>query len=481
MRVAELLLPVLFVAEIAGAQPVVSSAVHTDLAVSGVVRAMVAFDVPTRQGQGAPPKGSAAAAARIRDTREQIEREFAPGEFAATRRFEHVSAFSAELTAAGVARLALLPNVLRVDVDVGGGGNLAEALPLAEVVAAQATGLSGAGVVIAVLDSGYDSDHLDLSDDLIDEACFCSGGGGCCPSGATSQTGAGAAEDDHGHGTNVTGVITSAGNIAAQGAAPDADIVAIKVLDAGNAFCCSSDIVAGLDWIIDNRPDVNIVNMSLGTSALFIGECDASTAYTIAYAAAIDTLRSNGVSVFVSTGNNGSGTQMQAPACVASAIAVGAVWDSDVGSVSMLGCSDPTTAADQITCFTNSSAMTDLMAPGAPTNSSGIGGGTSTFYGTSQASPVAAACAALMLEADPSLTPSQIEAALEASPVIVTDATNGLSFPRVDCADAVASLAPAVPMLLPAGLVALAGGLLLSGALAGGWLRPRSNGELRGG
>jgi len=59
----------------------------------------------------------------------------------------------------------------------------------------------------------------------------------------------------------------------------------------------------------------------------------------------------------------------------------------------------------------------------------GAGGGISTFYGTSQASPLAAACAALLLENNSALTPAQIEAALEASPTSVTAAPAG----KVSC------------------------------------------------
>jgi len=74
-----------------------------------------------------------------------------------------------------------------------------------------------------------------------------------------------------------------------------------------------------------------------------------------------------------------------------------------------------------------------------------VGGGISTFFGTSQASPLAAACAALLVEADPTATPAELEAALEACPTLVTDATNGLSFPRVDCQVALEFLLGTIP------------------------------------
>jgi hypothetical protein len=130
---------------------------------------------------------------------------------------------------------------------------------------------------------------------------------------------------------------------------------------------------------------------------------------------------------------------MAAPACVANTISVGAVYDSDIGP-STFGCTDSTTAADKITCFTNSDASTDLVAPGAPTTSTGLGSGISTYIGTSQASPLAAACAADLLQAHPELTPTEIERALKTSPTWVTDPKNGLSFPRLDCKAALVSL-----------------------------------------
>jgi hypothetical protein len=118
---------------------------------------------------------------------------------------------------------------------------------------------------------------------------------------------------------------------------------------------------------------------------------------------------------------------------VANSISTGAVYDSDVGSVNILGCNDSTTAADQVTCFTNSNSTTDLFAPGAPITSAWRSGSTSTFYGTSQASPHAAGCAANLLQADPTLDPTTLETILETTGPLVTDVTNGLSFPRVDC------------------------------------------------
>lgn len=354
------------------------------------------------------------------------------GSFKLMREFSNFSGFAGMADAEAVEALSRHPDVWRVDLDEGGSGNALQALPLAKLDLVKSSGLGGKGITVAVIDSGIDTNHPDLVDSLVAEQCFCTGGG-CCPNGQATQSGAGSAEDDHGHGTNVSGIISSNGVVAHEGGAPDVDIVAIKVLDSNNSFCCSSDIIAALDWIISDRADVNLINMSLGTNSRFQGNCDNATSWASDYAVAINTLRASGVAVIVSSGNDGSGVDMQAPACIANAISVGAVWDSNVGSKTQLGCTDATTSADQVTCFSNASTTTDLFAPGAPYTSSGRGGGTSTFYGTSQAAPTVTACAALLLEGIPGIQPPALEAALKSSQTLVTDATNGRSYPRLDC------------------------------------------------
>jgi subtilisin family serine protease len=363
-------------------------------------------------------------------------------------RYESVNAMAVTVDANALEALRAQPDVESVILDQGGSGHLLEAVPLSRLDVVQATGLTGAGVTVAVIDSGIDRTHPDLSDSLAAEACFCSGGAmgdgtGCCPNGQESQQGPGAAADDNGHGTNVIGIVTSNGTVAPKGGAPGARIVAVKVLDAQNAFTFSSDVVAGLDWVINNHPEVKVVNASLGTFALQPGTCDA-VADAAPWKTAIDTLRANGALVFASSGNQSSSTGMAIPACVANTVAVGAVWDSNVGSQGVF-CTEATTAADKITCFTNSDSALDLLAPGAPITSTGLGGGTSTFYGTSQASPLSAACAALLLERNSALTPSQIETALKGSPTRITDGRNALTFPRLDCGDALSRIGTANP------------------------------------
>jgi subtilisin family serine protease len=441
------LIPVLAVALLglvgtAAQAAVVGQPVYKALQKSPQVRVMVSYN-PGVPFDFSTPAAKAIFDAAVNAIDNDILGRFLPGEFTLLRRFVSINALAGKVTMAGLVRLQNDPRILRIDLDQGGRAHLVEARALAKIDPVLSVGFTGKGVTVAILDSGLDSQHPDLANDVTAEQCFCSSGSGCCPNKQTSQSGPGSAMDDNGHGTNVAGIVTSDGTIAPRGAAPDAKIVAVKVLASDNSFCCSSDVVAGLDWILNNRPEVNLVNMSLGTSDLFSGTCDSSTSYTSSYANAVNALRQRGVLVFASAGNNQSKSAMAAPACVANVISVGAVYDSNLGAETFPGvCTDSTTKADQVTCFSNSDAKTDLFAPGAVTTSTGLGGGTSDYLGTSQASPLVAACAADILQAYPGTAPDRLEAALKQSPTWVTDPKSGLSFPRLDCQAALSAASP---------------------------------------
>ncbi len=120
-----------------------------------------------------------------------------------------------------------------------------------------------------------------------------------------------------------------------------------------------------------------------------------------------------GITPFASAGNNG-GAMMGAPACIAGVLSVGA-----------------TDNADAAASFTDSNATTDMFAPGNNITSLAMGGGTTQASGTSMASPHAAGCAALLIQAGDATTPALIEARLETSSVTVT--RNSITFPRIDC------------------------------------------------
>jgi subtilisin family serine protease len=340
------------------------------------------------------------------------------------RRFGAVPAVAAEASSeAAVRKLAAKGRVRRIDLDVGGEGDLAASVPRIGADQRYAAGNDGEGTVVAIMDTGIDTDHPDLADDVLHQACFgfrpAANGGPFCANGTTRQTGPGAAEDLSGHGTHVSGIVTSRGVTTSRGVAPGAGIVALRVMDnCGFAGCFYnfSEIVAALDYIIQNNATlgVQVINLSLGTGSLFLGNCDNAAAFTQAGASAVNTLRNMGVITFASAGNNNHPSAMPAPACLSNVVSVGASNNLDVAAP-----------------FTNGNATTDIFAPGVSIRSSRIGGvGTVIASGTSMASPHAAGCAALLIETGYT-TPAAIEARLKTSAFKVT--RNGITYPRIDC------------------------------------------------
>lgn len=377
--------------------------------------------------------------------------------FRLTARWRATPAFAGTVTRRGLAALLASPDVLRVDLDRRVHASLAQSVALIRADQAQAAGRTGNGVTVAVLDTGIDADHPDLASSVAGEQCFThnAGGGGGCPNGLTVQSGPGAAADDEGHGTGVAGIITADGVASSKGVAPNAKIVAVKVLaaDGGGSL---GDIVSGLDWVINNRPDVKVVNMSLGSSELSSTACDGATAGTIAEASVLHALRARGVTVFVASGNDASGSQVGEPACIDGVVSVGAVYDANVGGVNFDTCADSTTAADKVLCISDGGAQLDVLAPGGRITAPKNGGGTEAGFGTSDAAPHAAGVAALMLEARPSLTPEQIETTMKQTGVPVVDPRSGMTFPRIDALAALAAVPglpapPPPPTYLPAG------------------------------
>jgi subtilisin family serine protease len=356
-------------------------------------------------------------------------------DFTLTTRWHAVTGFAGVARASAIAKLESDPNVASVELDLPGGAQLAQSVPMIGGDVVHAMGYTG-NVTVAILDSGIDLTHPDLADSIVDQQCFCSSG--CCPNGQSTQSGSGAARDEDGHGTNVAGIIASKGRIASIGVAPGVKIVAVRVLDKNNRFSGLSQIISGLQWVLDNHPEVRVINASLGTDQLFSGYCDGQSP---AMAHIVDQLRAHGTMLFVSSGNQASSTSMGSPACVQNTISVGAVYDGDDGSVTFPQvCTDATTHADQITCFTNSNSTLDLLGPGAVITSTGLGGGLSSYIGTSQATPHCAGAAAILLTIRPSLTADEVETILKTTGRPLVDSRNAAVIPRLNLLAAVQSV-----------------------------------------
>jgi len=415
--------------------------------IAEIGQARVVVMLATQDGAAA---GQMSQMAMVASVQAQVLGRLDPEDLQLATNWRLVPGFGGWLTTSGLAKLAADPLVRRIDLDVPGHAHLAVSVPLVRGNVVQSEGYTGAGITVAILDSGISRTHADFSGKIVDEQCFCEDSShlGCCPNGLTTQSGSGAARDDNGHGTNVAGIVASKGTVSAKGMAPNAKIVAVRVLQADGGFNSASQIVSGLDWVASNHPEVKALNMSLGTNARFSGTCDNAAAWTEAFAAAISTLASQGTLSVVSSGNEMSTNQIAAPACISSAMSVGAVYKANVGPMNhgWAGCSDATTAADKIVCFSNSSSILDVLAPGSPITASGSNGGTSTYSGTSQAAPHVTGAVALLKQAVPGATPAQIRQILKQTGVSITDPRNGLHFPRIDVKSALDALKGTPPI-----------------------------------
>ncbi|HEX3761737.1 MAG TPA: S8 family serine peptidase, partial [Kofleriaceae bacterium] len=214
----------------------------------------------------------------------------------------------------------------------------AESFPLIGQPAAIAAGKTGAGASVAVLDTGTDYTRADFG------SCTAPGvPAGCRVAYAHDFAADDSVRDASGHGTNVAGIIA--------GLAPGAKLLALDVFTGEAAY--STDIISAINWSVANKQAYNIaaLNLSLG------GGSSSTPCTSDAIGVALGTARAAGIAPVVASGNNGFTGALSSPACAPAAISVGAVYDTALGGIGYGSCSDSTTAADQITCFSNSASF----------------------------------------------------------------------------------------------------------------------------
>jgi minor extracellular serine protease Vpr len=256
----------------------------------------------------------------------------------------------------------------------------------------QRRGITGQGILVAVIDTGVDFTHPDLG------GCF---GLGCkVNSGYDFVDNDDTPEDVDGHGTHVAGIIAANGNL--RGVAPDANIMAIKALD-DDGYGFSSDIIRAIEYAVDPDGDIttddgaDVINLSLGG----VGSPDDPTSK------AVDAAFNAGVVVVAAAGNEGNYGDIAnfSPASARAAITVGSVDpDRTLSSFSSKG---PAVGGDTL--------KPEVLAPGGNIESLAVGGSTKILSGTSMASPHVAGVAALLLQALPQSTPEEIKARLISS------------------------------------------------------------------
>jgi subtilisin len=267
-------------------------------------------------------------------------------------------------------------------------------------------GVTGAGVVVGIMDSGIDSLHPDLN--VVGGRNFAAANGGPEAWGDTFAP-------CNGHGTHVAGSVGSNRH----GVAPGAGVYALRVMEDINGNCSAwkSSQNAAVVWAGDNG--IAVVNASLGGSFNFY-----QSTMMDAYVA--------GGGVFVAASGNAGAATALCPACYPATISVGAVNSGGV-----------------VEGYSNRDPALDLTAPGGGIESSMPGGGSGWKSGTSMASPHVAGVVALLRSLRPTLSPDSVRALLHASAVdggpIGHDAAYGHG--RVDVRRLFALVIPRAPMV----------------------------------
>jgi subtilisin family serine protease len=211
----------------------------------------------------------------------------------------------------------------------------------------------GEGVKVAVIDTGCDFEHHDLSENMLQGKNFVENGK--------------PPMDRNGHGTHVAGTIAASdNNLGMVGVAPRANIIPIKALGdngGGNLL----NVCRGIEWAADN--DADIITMSLGSP---MG--DARMARAIKYA------HDKNILVFCAAGNSGPSTPIMYPAKYPESIAIGAI-DINMNR----------------TKFTCAGEELEFLSPGQDILSCVPGNKYAKMSGTSMSNPFAAGYAALVL------------------------------------------------------------------------------------
>jgi serine protease AprX len=308
-------------------------------------------------------------------------------------------------------------------------------------------GIDGSGVTVAMIDTGV-ARHEDLGGRVVARVDFTPGGAG---------------DDEYGHGTHLAGVIAGDGGASSgkwRGVAPAAKLVSVKVAEADGSTDVSV-VIAALQWVVTHRAQygIRVLNLSFGT--------DSVQPYTLdPLDAAVERAWNAGITVVVSAGNRGPGPgTINKPGDDPFVVTVGAAdlkqtperWDDEIASFSSRGPTpdgfekpDLVAPGTTIVATRDAGSTVDQLHPAAVVDESYFKG-----TGTSQAGAVVSGVAALMYEANPSLTPRRVKGLLLNTAFKTTayrvgggaglvDATGAVLAASSDVANPNAGLVPAV-------------------------------------
>ena len=352
------------------------------------------------------------------------------------RKLGIISGEVVELPNSVLRRLADSPAVKAIHWDRKTGGEMNRAAIVEGARAVQAAyGYDGAGIGVAIIDSGITSWHDDLTYQGSNPAVKVVGGQRVTKF-VDFVNGRLTPYDDNGHGTHVAGIIGGNGYDtlgARAGMAPAANLVSLKVLDDhGGGYI--SNVIAALDWVVQNKAlyNIRVVNLSVGAA---VTESYLTDPLTLAAKRVVDA----GVVVVTAAGNLGKNPQTGKLQYGSITAPGNAPWVLTVGAYSHEG--TLTRRDDEMASYSSRGptagdflAKPDVVATGTGIVSLAVPG--STFYsskasyllagsvktankpylsltGTSMAAPIVTGTVALMLQANPKLTPNLVKGIIE--------------------------------------------------------------------
>ena len=316
-------------------------------------------------------------------------------------------------------------------------------------------GYTGEGVIVAVVDTGVNYNHLDVADHLWD------GGSEFPHHGYDVYNGDNDPMDDHGHGSHCSGTVLGDGTAGSQtGMAPDATLMCVKCINAQGSG--GADMIsAGMQWAVEHGCDVfsmslGVANSSIAERTLLRHTCEAS----------LDA----GVPGAIAAGNEGNQTwqfpipnNVRVPGSCPPPYMDEVQGSQNPGPLSCSICIGAVDYNDAAANFTSRGPVTwqntefgdypyepgiglirpDVCAPGVNIKSLNYAtnNGYTEMSGTSMATPCAAGCIALMLSKDINLTPSEICRILEETAVPLAEGkSNTFGFGRVNVLAAVEAI-----------------------------------------
>jgi len=390
------------------------------------------------------------------------------GEFKLRYRFDNQAGFSGEVTQQGLEKLKNDPRVISVEPVYLLEPHLRQGIPLMHADTYRSS-YNGTGVAIAICDTGIDYRHSML------------GNGGFPNSKVLGGYDYGDYDADpipdntQAHGTCCAGI--AAGDLGdvgdyIGGVAYNAKLYALKIT-AGSSGSASSDaMVAAWNWCVTHQND-NPAHPILVISTSFGGGRNYSTcdSYIPSMTLAANNAVAAGITILVSSGNDGYCDSIAWPACISSVISVGAVYDAAFGTYlpcvnaascatkySTTGCTTgwyaiDTAAADMVTSYSNTASFLTVLAPSNQCyttdiiSSGGYSSGDydSTFGGTSAACPYAAGAVACLQSAAKSITGSflsvsDVKTILTSTGNNITDGKVAITKPRINLEQAINNL-----------------------------------------